>query len=67
MQCRQETLVPSLGWEDALEEKMATHYSILVQRIPWTEEAGGLQSKVRTDGRKKQDDNFNSVIIAVKR
>ena len=32
------------GWEDALEEGMATHFSILAWRIPWTEEPGGLQS-----------------------
>ena len=32
----------SLGWEDPLEEGMATHSSILAWRIPWTEEAGGL-------------------------
>ena len=36
--------VQSLGWEDPLEKGMATHSSILVQRIPWTEEPGGLQS-----------------------
>ena len=40
----QETWVRSLGWEDPLEEGMATHSSILAWRIPWTEEAGGLQS-----------------------
>ena len=40
----QETLVRSLGWEDPLEEGMATHSSILAWRIPWTEEPGGLQS-----------------------
>ena len=39
-----ETWVQSLGWEDALEESMATHSSILAWRIPWTEESGGLQS-----------------------
>ena len=32
------------GREDPLEESMATHSSILVWRIPWTEEPGGLQS-----------------------
>ena len=32
-----------LGWEDPLEEGMATHSSILACRIPWTEEPGGLQ------------------------
>ena len=36
--------VQALGWEDSLEEKMATHSSILTWRIPWTEEPGGLQS-----------------------
>ena len=40
----QETWVPSLGWEDPLEEEMATHSSILAWRIPRTEEPGGLQS-----------------------
>ena len=34
----------SLGREDALEEEMATHSSLLAWRIPWTEEPGGLQS-----------------------
>ena len=33
-----------LGWEDPLEEGMATHSSILAWRFPWTEEPGGLQS-----------------------
>ena len=41
----QETWIQSLGWEDRLEEGMATHFSILAWRIPWTEEPGGLQSK----------------------
>ena len=36
--------VRSLGWEDLLEENMATHSSILAWRIPRTEEPGGLQS-----------------------
>ena len=39
----QETWVQSLGWEDALEEGMATHSSILAWGIPWTEEPDGLQ------------------------
>ena len=34
----------SMGWEDHLEEGMATHFSILAWRIPWGEELGGLQS-----------------------
>ena len=40
----QETQVLSLGREDTLEESKATHSSIFAWRIPWTEEAGGLQS-----------------------
>ena len=44
MQKMQETLVQSMGWEDLLEEGMATHFSILDWRIPWTEEPGGLES-----------------------
>ena len=38
------TWVPPLGWEDPLEEGLATHSSILAWGIPWTEEPGGLQS-----------------------
>ena len=44
MQETQEVQVQSLGWEDSLEEGMATHSSILAWRIPWTEEPGVLQS-----------------------
>ena len=40
----QETWVRSLGQEDPLQKGMATHSSILVWRIPRTEEAGGLKS-----------------------
>ena len=39
-----ETWVRSLGWEDPLENDMATHSNILAWRIPWAEEPGGLQS-----------------------
>ena len=40
----QDTWVRSLGQEDPLEKEMATNSSILVWRIPWTKEPGGLQS-----------------------
>ena len=40
----QEMWVRSLGWEDPLEEGMATHSNILAWRIPPTKEPGGLQS-----------------------
>ena len=43
MQEPQEMRVQSLGWEDPLEEEMATHPSILALRIPLTEEPVGLQ------------------------
>ena len=46
------------GWDDPLEKKMATHFSILGWRIPWTEKPGGLQSmgsqRVRNDIATKQ-------------
>ena len=40
----QNTQVQSLGSEGPLEKEVATHSSILVWNIPWTEEPGGLQS-----------------------
>ena len=58
-----ETWVRSLGQEDPLEEEMATHSSILAWKIPWTEEAGGLQSKgsqrVRYDWATKPQNKYN--------
>ena len=48
-----EMWVPSLGWEDPLEEEMANHSCILAWEIPWTGEPGGLQfmglQRVRRD------------------
>ena len=40
----QETRVQSLGWEEPLEEEMATHSSVLDWKIPWMEEPGRLRS-----------------------
>ena len=40
----QETQIQSLGQEDPLEKRIATHSNILAWRIQWTEEPGGLQS-----------------------
>ena len=48
---RQETWVWFLGWDDPLEEGMATNSSILALEIPWAEEPGGLQS---TESQKSQ-------------
>ena len=44
MQKSQETWAQSLGQGDPLEKAMETHSSILLCRIPWTEEACGVQS-----------------------
>ena len=44
LQAMQENQIPSLGQEDPLEKRIATHSSILAWRIPWTEEPGGLHS-----------------------
>ena len=52
----QETWVRSLGQEDALEKRMATHSSILAWRIPWTEGLGGLWSMVVTKSRTQLSD-----------
>ena len=41
--------VQSLGREDPLEKGMATHSGILVWRIPWTEEPGGVQRVTELD------------------
>ena len=50
---KKNTWVQSLDQEDPLEKEIATHSSVLVWRIPWTEEPGGLQSmgsqRVRRD------------------
>ena len=40
----QEMWVQSVGWEEPLEEEMATYSSILAGKIPWTEEPGRLLS-----------------------
>jgi len=49
----QETWVQSLGQEDPLEKRMATHSAILAWRIPWIEKPVGLKSigfqRVRQD------------------
>ena len=43
MQVDQKTQVQSLGWENPLEESMATHSSIFAWKTPWTKEPGQLQ------------------------
>ena len=50
----QETWVQSQGQEDPLEKETATHSIILIWKIPWTEEPGGLQSMVSHNWETKQ-------------
>ena len=45
----QEPRVQSLGWEDPLEESIASHSSILAWRIPWTEESGWVHGVAESD------------------
>ena len=45
MQETEQMWVQSVGQVDPLKEEMATHFSILVWKIPWTEEPGGLLSR----------------------
>ena len=65
-QCRR-CGVWSLGWEDPLEKRMATHSNILPGEIPWTEEPGGLQSmgsqRVRRDWVTHTHTHTDGVII----
>ena len=49
MQKTQEMCVQPLGQEDLLEEEMATHFSILAWRIPWTEEPWGCKEPDMTE------------------
>ena len=59
----QETLVWSLGWEDPLEEGMATHSNIPAWRIPRIEEPGGLQSMVHRVGHDWSDQAAVTALI----
>ena len=66
MQETQETQVPSLSWEDPLEEGMTTCSSILAWRIPWTEESGGLQSRdLQRVGYDSSDVAQHSVLVLI--
>ena len=63
----QETWVQSLGQEDPLEKQTATHSSILVWKIPWTEEPGSIQSmrwqKIRNDLAKITARNYSLIFM----
>ena len=62
--------VPSLGWEDPLEEEMATHSRILAWEIPWTEQLPGHSPWGRKRGRQdlvnKQQHRVTDPILPVK-
>ena len=66
----QEAWVPSLGWEDPLEQEMATHSSILTRKMPWMEERGRLQSmgsqRLEHDwaGKQRQIDGESQVTVS---
>ena len=44
-----KTWVQSLGWEDPLEEGMATHFNILAWRIPWKRSLAGYSPQNRSE------------------
>ena len=56
----QETWVGSLGWEDPLQEEMATHYSILAWEIPWTDKPGGYRPWVCKESDTTEQPNKNN-------
>ena len=65
----QEMWVQSLGWEDPLEEEVATHSSILAWEVSWTEKTGRLQStglqSIRHDSATKQDNFIWKAIVCM--
>ena len=61
----QETWVRSLGQEDPLEKEIATHFSILAWRIPWTEEPGGLQSTGSQSGTRLSNFTFTLLSLSL--
>ena len=52
------------GQEDPLEKEMAAHLSIVAWRIPWTEEPGGLQSRVTMRWTQLSDDTTTNTVLA---
>ena len=69
MQEMQEAQVRSLGWEDLLEEEMATPSSVLAWRTPRTEEHGGLQpmglQRVKRDWPTKHSTAHNNLLLVM--
>ena len=54
-----ETWVQSLGWEDPLEEGLATHSSTLAWEVPWTDEPSGLH---RVHGALKESETTEQLV-----
>ena len=63
----QETRLRYLGQEDPLEKEMATHSGILVWKIPWTEEPGGIQSSGVAERWERGFPIYSAGIITTKR
>ena len=59
----QETQIGSLGWEDSLEKGVATGSSILIWRIPWTEEPGGGRGRGGRGRCSKESDTTEQLIL----
>ena len=58
-----ETWVRSLGCRDPLEEGMATHFSILAWRIPWTEEPSSPWGHKESDMTEQLNNNIVKVLV----
>ena len=56
--------VRSLGWDDPLEEEMATHTSTLAWEIPWTEEPARLQSMGSQKSRTPLSDETTATVFS---
>ena len=63
MQEMRETWFQSLGWEDPLQEKIATHSSILAWKIPQTKEPGKLQSMGSQSQSRLKQLSINSLMM----
>ena len=63
----QETRVGFLGQKDSLEEEMATRSSILVRKIPWTEEPLGLHSPWGSQKVRPDQHRHSQVLIAARK
>ena len=63
---KRETWFQSLGWEDRLEEGVATHSSFLAWRSPWTEKPGGLVHGVAKESDTTEQLSTTSVVLEIK-